>query len=119
MEDVRHVEGFVEGADVRGSISEHAEDYVLFLAISHRPASADRKRQVAADDPVAAHEAELRVEHVHRSTATVGCAGLLAEELGHPAPGLDAARDRVPMLALPRDDLVPPLECLDPTSHVA
>src|SRR5258708_35324116 len=102
MEDVRHVEGVVEGADVRRYISEHAEDHALFLAISHRPASADRKRQVAADDPVAAHEAELRVEHVHRSTATVGCAGLLAEELGHHGPGLDAARDRRPTHALAR-----------------
>src|SRR5258708_13982110 len=115
MEDVRHVEGFVEGADVRGSISEHAEDYVLFLAISHRPASADRKRQVAADDPVAAHEAELRVEHVHRSTATVGCAGLLAEELGHHGPGLDAARDRVPMLAVALEDVVAQLDRLNAT----
>src|SRR5258708_37930116 len=116
MEDVRHVEGFVEGADVRGSISEHAEDYVLFLAISHRPASADRKRQVAADDPGAAHEAELRVEHVHRSTATVGCAGLLAEELGHHGPEVDYAPDRLPMLAVAREVVVPPLGAADATN---
>src|ERR1041384_1790750 len=58
------------------------------------------QRQVAADDPVAAHEAVLEVEHVHRAAAAVRDAVLAPEQLGDHAVGVRPAGQRVPVRAV-------------------
>src|SRR5581483_7471717 len=56
-----------------------------------------RDRQVSADDAVAAQEAVLLVEEVHRAAAPLRRASLPAEELGHHRARVGAARQRVAM----------------------
>ena len=65
---------------------------------------ADRERQPAADDRVAAIEPGRAVEDVHRSAAPAAASFLLAEHLGHQPVHADAARDRLAVLAIGRDD---------------
>ena len=65
---------------------------------------ADRDRQAAGDDRVAAVEARDGVEEVHRAAATAAAAFLLAVHLGHDRAGRDAAHERVAMLAVGRDE---------------
>ena len=72
----------------------------------------DRDREAAADDGVAAVEAGLRVEHVHRSAAAAAAALLLAVHLRHEPVGRDAARQRMTVLAVGRDDGIVWAECL-------
>ena len=117
LENLREVERLVEGADVGGAIAEHAEDHIFGLAIPDSPATTGGERKVAADDPVAAHEAQPGVEHVHRSAATVRGARLFSEELGHHRLGVDAASDGVAMLSVAGEDVVVGLEGLDAPDH--
>ena len=65
---------------------------------------ADRDRQPAADDRVAAVEARGGIEDVHRAAAAAAAALLLAVHLRHQAVRRDAARQRVAVLAIRRDD---------------
>src|SRR5207244_5555687 len=62
--------------------------------------------QSLTDDRVAAVEAAVLAEQVHRSAATVRGAGLLPEQLGHHRPGIDPLGDRVPMFAIGAVDVV-------------
>ena len=64
----------------------------------------DRDRQAPADDRVAAVEAARDVEEVHRAAATATAAVGLAEHLGHQRPRRHTARQRLPVLAVGRDD---------------
>ena len=66
----------------------------------------DRQRQPAADDRVPAVEPGGRVEQVHRPAAPARAALDLAVHLGHDRAGRDAADQRVPVLAVGRDDRV-------------
>ncbi len=63
-------------------------------------------RQVAADDPVAAHEATLEIEHVHRAAVPAAAAVDAPEQLGHHPLGRGPARERVPVRAVGRDQIV-------------
>src|SRR6478735_7184550 len=89
------VERLAERALVGSAVAELAEDRVLGLHVVGAEREAGRDREVAADDPVAAHEAALEVEHVHRAAAALGAAVDPAEELGHHVVGVRAAHDRV------------------------
>ena len=60
-----------ERALVGRAVAEHAERRVLGAQVVGGQAEAGGDRQVAADDPVAAHEALLEVEHVHRAAAAL------------------------------------------------
>ena len=117
IENFGEVQRLVECADVRGAVAEHAEDDVLLLFVADCPAAAGREREVSADDAVTAHEAQIRVEHVHRASAAVRRACLLSEQLGHDRFGVDAARDRVPVFAVAGEDVVRQLERNDAADH--
>jgi hypothetical protein len=64
------VERLAEGALVGGAVAEHADGDLVEAAVVRGQRHARRQGQVAADDPVAAHEAVLEVEHVHRAAAS-------------------------------------------------
>ena len=102
----REVERLAERALVRRAVAEHAERGLLGPAVVGGERHAGRQREVAADDPVAAHEAVLEVEHVHRAAAAVRDAVLAAEQLGHHLVGVGAARERVAVRAVGGDQVV-------------
>ena len=100
------VERLAERALVGGAVAEHADRDLVEPLVVGRQRHAGGQRQVAADDPVAAHEAVLEVEHVHRAAAAVRDALLAAEQLGHHAVGIRAAGERVAVRAVGRDQVV-------------
>src|SRR3954469_5658425 len=100
------VERLAERALVRGAVAELAEHGVLGLLVVGAEPEADRDGEVAADDPVAAHEAALEVEHVHRAAVALRDAVDAAEELGHDVVRARAAHDRVAVRAVGRDEVV-------------
>ncbi len=100
------VERLAERALVGGAVAEHAQRDLLGPAVVGGQRHARGEREVAADDPVAAHEAVLEVEHVHRAAAAVRHAGLAAEQLGHDLVAIRAARQRVAVRAIGRDQVV-------------
>src|SRR5215211_82478 len=65
------VERLAECALVRRAVAEHAQRHVLRAAVVGGQRHAAGEREVAADDPVPAHEAVLEVEHVHGAAAAV------------------------------------------------
>ncbi len=64
------------------------------------------ERDVAADDGVAAQEALLDVEEVHRAALALGAAGRLAEQFGHGGVCTDAPGERVAVIAVCRDHII-------------
>ena len=67
---------------------------------------ADCQGQPAADDRVAAVEAQGAVEDVHRAAAAAATALLLAEHLGQQPVHADAAGDCLAVLAISGDDRI-------------
>ena len=100
------VERLPEGALVRGAVAEDAERRVFRPEVVAREAHPRGEREVAPDDPVAAHEALLRVEHVHRAAAALAHAVLAAEQLGHDVVRVRPARERVAVGAVGGDQVV-------------
>src|SRR5205085_869245 len=79
----RHVERLVEGAVVDGGFTEVAHGDLVGAAVLGGECHAGGERDVAADDAVAAQEAELGVEEVHRAALAAGASRRLAEQLRH------------------------------------
>ena len=100
------VERLAERPLVGRAVAEHAHGDLVEPLVVGRERHPGGQRQVAADDPVAAHEALLEVEHVHRAAAPVRDAVLAAEQLGHHAVGVGAAGQRVAVRAVRRDQVV-------------
>src|SRR4051794_40217097 len=100
------IERLTERPLVGRAVAEDAERDVLRAAVVGGEGHARGEREVAADDAVATHEAVLEVEHVHGAAAPVRDALLAAEQLGHDAVRLGAARERVAMRAVGRDEVV-------------
>src|ERR671917_1611431 len=67
---------------------------------------------MTADDPVAAHEATLDVEEVHRAALALDDARALAVDLGHDVLGVGPQQERVGVVAVGGDDPVALLEGL-------
>ena len=67
---------------------------------------ARRQWQLPADDGVAAHEARLGIEQVHRAAASLGDARLLAEQLSHDPVRIDAASEDVAVLTVVREHII-------------
>ena len=67
LPDGGHVQRFVEGADVHGRLAEIAEAHLVAVAVLDCEAEPGGERDVAAHDPVPAHEPLFRVEEVHRA----------------------------------------------------
>ena len=100
------VERLAERPLVRRAVTEDADRDLVEPLVVGRERHPGGQRQVAADDPVAAHEAVLEVEHVHRPAAPLRDALLAPEQLGHDAIGVRPAGQRVPVRAVGRDQVV-------------
>ena len=74
----------------------------IFVLEGEAGAEADLR----ADDAVAAVEAMLDAEHVHRAALALGDAGVAAGQLGHDHLGIDAVGEHVAMVAIAGDDAV-------------
>ena len=94
----------MERADVHRAVAEVADGDALALLVAQRVRGAGGEREVAADDAVAAVEAVLDVEEVHRAALPFREAGGLAEELGHDAAGIGAEDERVGVVAIAGED---------------
>src|SRR5256885_14187645 len=90
----------VEGADVDGRLAEVADAELVAILVADREPQTGSQRDVAADDPVAAHEPPPGVEQVHRAALPLRAARRLAEQLGHDLVRRHAARERLPVLAV-------------------
>src|SRR3954451_7805289 len=101
-----HVHRLAEGALVGGAVTEHAHHGVVGALVVALQRHAGGERQVAAHDPVAAEEAALDVEQVHRPAATVRAAVHAAEQLGHHRVRMSAARNRLAVLAIGGEQVV-------------
>jgi len=89
------VQRLVERADVGGGVTEQAHHRgrvrCWTAAVGDRERGAGRQRDLAADDAVPAHEADLGVEQVHRPSPSPGQSGFAPEQLGHHAARVGAA----------------------------
>ena len=102
----RDVHRLAERALVRRAVAEHAHRHGVLALVVGRQRNARRKRQVAADDPVAAQEAALGVEQVHRAAAAAGGAALPAEQLGHHDVRIGPASEHLTVLPVGREQVV-------------
>src|ERR1043166_6806938 len=90
-----HVHGLMKRADVHGAVAEVADGDALALFVAQRIRGARREREVTADDAVAAVEAMLDVEEMHRAALPLREAGGLAEQLRHDLAGIGAEDEGV------------------------
>src|SRR5262249_46030928 len=112
-----HVERLVERALRQRAIAkESTYDLGLFL-VGNGEAEPDRERQAAADDRIAAHEAQVRIEQMHRAPAAVRDAALLAEQLSHHLACRRALGEAMAMLAIGRDHVILVVEGEDRTDR--
>ena len=100
------VHRLAEGALVGGAVAHHREDHVLGALVVGGERDARGERERAADDAVAAEEAPLAVEEVHRAATASRGAVLAAEQLGHHGVRVRAARERLAVLAIGRHEVV-------------
>ena len=103
----RHqVHGLPERALVACAVAEHADDRVVGLPVVAREGDAGGERQVAAHDPVAAEEAALQVEEMHRAAAALGAPVLTPEQLRHDGVDRRATGQRLAVLAVGREEVI-------------
>ena len=103
----------MEGALRQRAVAEEAADDFGTFVVADREREPACDRQSAADDRVAAHEAQVLIEQMHRAAAAVRDAGGLAEQLGHHDPRIGALGEAMPVLAIGRDDVVLVVERVD------
>ena len=96
----------MERAGVHDRLAHEADAHLVAAAILDREADARAERHVRADDAVAAEEVQALVEHVHRAALAARAAVDAAEQLGHHRARRHAARERLPVIAIGRDDVV-------------
>ena len=102
------VHALVEVALVGRPVAEHRHrNPALALGRERRPGGGG---DTPADDPEAAHEAVLDVDHVHRPGAAAAHAGGAAEHLGDQRVGVGALGERVPVAAIRAGEPVAGLE---------
>ena len=113
LEDLGEVEALEEVGLVRRAVAE-VRDRDAARAAEREP-GARGGGDAAADDAVAAEDAVLRVDDVHRAGETAVDAGLAAEQLCEQGLGVDAHRERVAVAAVrARDPVVRPEQAGDP-----
>jgi hypothetical protein len=104
--ELGHVVGLGHLALVRGAVAEIGEGHAVVAEILVGEGEARADRHLRADDAVAAVEMLLLGEHVHGAALALGVAPLAARQLGHHAPGVHAAGQHVPVVAVGGDALV-------------
>jgi hypothetical protein len=88
-------------------IAEEADGDPVGLLVAEGERRTGGERQMSADDPVAAVEATLGVEEVHRAPLPFRDPGPLAEQLGHHRARITAEHQHVRMVAISGvDDVV-------------
>src|SRR5437764_6803583 len=100
-------------ADVHRAVAEVADGDALGVAIAQRVRGAGGEREMTADDSVAAVEAMLDIEQMHRAALALRNAGGLPEQLGHDAPRLGSERDGVGVIAIAGEEDVARLQRRD------
>src|SRR5215208_6130464 len=88
----REVCGLVEGALAHRTVPEIELGDVVGLLVAHGVGDANPERYMPADDAVAAHQAALDVEEVHRAAFALYESCPLAVELGHDLFGITAQK---------------------------
>ncbi|OGT94796.1 MAG: hypothetical protein A2083_04945 [Gemmatimonadetes bacterium GWC2_71_9] len=96
----------MEGAVVHRRLAEEADRHLIAALVLDRERGAGDQRDVPGDDRVPAEEALLAVEDMHRAALAARTPGRLPEQLGHHGPRADAARQRLPVLAVAAHDQV-------------
>ncbi len=110
LPELRHVEALVDLALVGRAVAEIGQRDVVVAAVLVGEGQAGAERDLRADDAVAAEEALLGGEHVHRAALALGIAVGPAGQLRHHALGVHAAGQHVAVVAVAGDDLVARLE---------
>ena len=105
-----HVEALVDLALVGGAVAEIGHGNLAVVAVAVGESEASAERHLRADDAVAAVEALLDAEHVHRAALALGIAVRAAGELRHHALGLHAGGDHMAVVAVAGDDRVAGLQ---------
>ena len=82
LPDAGHVEPFVEGAVVDGSIAEKRDGHAIALQQHEAVSGAGRLEDAGPDDAAGAHHADFGGEEMHAAAASLRAAGGAAEELG-------------------------------------
>ena len=101
-----HVEALIDLALIGGAVAEISEADAAIARIFVLEGEAGAEADLGADDAVAAVEAMLDAEHVHRAALALGDAGGAAGQLGHDHLGIDAVSEHVAMVAIAGDDAV-------------
>ena len=100
----------MEGAGLHRTVAEEELADVVGLPVAHRVGEPHTQGDVAADDPVAAPEAAVDVEQVHRPALAPDQTVFTAVELGHDGAGVAPHQQRVRVVPVGGDDPVPGLE---------
>jgi hypothetical protein len=106
LPETGHVQRLVERTGVDHRLAHEADADLVAVAVLDRERDAGRERHVAADDAVTTKEVGLPVEEVHRAALAARAAIDATEELGHHGPRRDAARERLPVVPVGRDDVI-------------
>src|SRR6516165_3328120 len=108
-----HVEALIDLPLIDRAIAEIGDRDLPVCAIMMGKGEPGSDRHLRADDAVAAKEAHLPAEHVHRAALAVRLAATTPGQLGHDAPGIHAAGQHMAVIAIGRDNRVAFLErCL-------
>ncbi len=89
------------------TIAEIGEAQPAVLVVLVRKGQSAAKRDLRADDAVAAVEFVLGAEHVHRTALAARNPRRAAGQFGHDDLGIDAVGEHVAVIAIAGDDAVP------------
>ena len=96
----------MESALVHRAVAEETDHGLRQSPHCDRVGDADGDRAALADDRIAAHEAPLEIEHVHRAAHATAHAIGAAEQLRHDLARRDTAYQRVGVFAVSADDVI-------------
>jgi hypothetical protein len=95
---------FVERADVHRAVAEITDRNAIGALVAQRVRGTGGEGQMPADDAVAAVQAVLGVEQVHRSALALRDTGALAEQLDHDLVRIGPADERLRVIAVAAED---------------
>src|SRR6266540_1576143 len=110
LPELRHVQGFMEGADVRRTVAEERNSDARLTAKLERECRTGDLRQSASDHRIRAHVPALDVVEVHRPAVPVRTAFELPVQLRHQFVRRRPLRERMSVGAVGRGDDVAFLE---------
>ena len=101
-----HVQRLVKCSNVDRGFAEETDAYFVVALVLAGEGETRGQRDVSSNNSMAAHEAALDVEQVHRAALALRATGGLAEQLRHYGFRRDALDERLPMFAVGTDDVV-------------